>query len=132
MLVLLIEDNPGDIMLVEHALAPMPVDVVLRVTADGEQALALLTGEDLKPDLILLDLNLPKSSGFEFMEQIRGLIDTPVLVYSGSQNEADRERALRLGAREYILKPMSFDGFVDELRGAVQRWYPRAEGTSAF
>jgi two-component system response regulator len=120
--ILLIEDNAADVMLVREALrsCSLPADVV--IAYDGDEGLRLLTESKLKPDFVLLDLNLPKYSGLELLERCRAEEGAPVIVLSGSQNPGDRERALELGAREYVQKPLDFNSFMRAVHGIVMRW----------
>ena len=126
--VLLIEDNPADVLLVREAMRSAPIAADVWIAYDGEQALRLL-GE-CHPDLIILDLNLPKVGGLEVLEKHAG-VESPVLVFTGSDNPIDRARAMALGAREYITKPMSWDEFMQVIRGAIERWMPTLLGSDA-
>src|SRR5712675_1470735 len=104
--VLLVEDNAGDALLVGQALADCPTPVHLHIARDGEQALQFLEQPDFKPDLIILDLNIPKMSGYAVLALYPLKKKTPVVVFSASENDADVSRSLSLGAREFIHKPM--------------------------
>src|SRR5262249_25679741 len=75
----------------------------------GEQAIRILDELRFRPDFIILDLNLPKFSGLELLERYRGGLDCPVVVFTSSQKPDDRERALELGALEYVTKPLGFN-----------------------
>lgn len=90
--VLLVEDNAGDALLVGQALAECPTPVHLHIARDGEQALQILKEPDFNPDLIILDLNIPKISGYTVLASYPPN-KTPVVVFTASQNEAD-ERPL--------------------------------------
>ena len=116
------EDCDSDVLLLREALrkCPVPADVV--IAADGEAALAALAS--FRPDLIILDLNLPKLSGLEVLKALRNESDIPVAVFTGSKNPADREAALALGAREYLIKPKNFEGYMDAICDILQRWWP--------
>ncbi len=119
--VLLIEDNAGDAVLIRQVLADYSVPVTLHIARDGEQALLMLTDPYLKPDLILLDLNIPRISGLALLEGWKSL-KTPVVVFSSSMNEGERRRALELGARDFVSKPIDMQQFVDAICGIVQKW----------
>jgi CheY-like chemotaxis protein len=95
--VLLVEDNAGDALLVGQALAECPTPVHLHVARDGEQALQILGEPDFRPDLIILDLNIPKISGYTVLASYQ-LKKTPIVVFTASENEGDVNRALMLGA----------------------------------
>jgi CheY-like chemotaxis protein len=124
--VLLVEDNAGDTLLIGHALVECPTPVKLHVARDGEQALQILKESDFNPDLIILDLNIPKMSGYAVLA-LRPHKNTPVVVFTASENEADAERALSLGAREFVHKPTDLDDYKDAVSGMVEKWVPRME-----
>jgi CheY-like chemotaxis protein len=122
--IVLVEDNPADVV-----LARMTLDAVrkneecsyaLTVLRDGARAVAYFADETTpRPDLVILDLNLPKVSGFEVLERIRKQAmyqDLDVIILSSSDAPADRDRAQKLGVREYFHKPGSLPGY-QELAG---------------
>jgi CheY-like chemotaxis protein len=122
--IVLVEDNPADVV-----LARMTLDAVrknegcsyeLTVLSDGARAVAYFADANTpRPDLVILDLNLPKVSGFEVLERIRKQAmyqDLDVVILSSSDATADRERAEKLGVREYFHKPASLPGY-QELAG---------------
>ena len=119
--VLLVEDNTGDAILIRQALADCPVPVTLHIARDGDQALLMLTNPPVQPDLIILDLNIPKITGTALLQRWR-VGTTPVVVFSSSANPTEKVRSLALGAREFVSKPMDLDEFTDAVRGIVQRW----------
>ena len=119
--VFLIEDNPADVLLTRQALSNYPVPLRIRVAKDGEQALTTLSGSDCKPNLIILDLNMPKVDGHTVLERYHNG-NVPVVIFSSGGNEAEISRALALGAREYVKKPMGFRPFVAAVCGIVDRW----------
>ena len=118
--VLLIEDNPGDVLLVEESLREYRIDCDLTVVADGEEAVRLFQTIDSdpkspSPSLVLLDLNLPKRSGHEILERIRRSTrcpTMPVIIVTSSQAESDLVQMRRLGIAAYFHKPASFDEFM--------------------
>ena len=120
--ILLIEDNPADVLLTRQALSKYPIPLHIRVAHDGEQALATLRAHEFKPDLIILDLNMPKVDGHTVLAEYQDKDDVPVVVFSSGRNEAEVQRALSLGAREYIRKPIGFRPFADAVCGIVDRW----------
>jgi CheY-like chemotaxis protein len=97
--VLLIEDNLGDAVLIRDAVNRLPVAVNLHVAMDGHQALLLLSNPHFHPDLIVLDLNIPKISGMGLLELWKGY-RTPVVVLSSSSNPKEREFCLAAGGHE--------------------------------
>ena len=119
--VLLVEDNAGDAVLIRQVLADCPTPINLHIARDGEQALLLLTNPHFKPDLILLDLNIPRISGVALLERWQSL-QTPVVVFSSSLNEAERSRVLKLGAREFVSKPTDIHEFTTAVCRIIQRW----------
>ncbi|HEY6339993.1 MAG TPA: response regulator [Bryobacteraceae bacterium] len=117
--VLLIEDNPADVVLTRMTLKESGRMHELLVIGDGEAALAYLRVASPAPDLIVLDLNLPKLDGFAVLEQLRGMPAggrVPVAVLTSSQLAEDRERALKLGAGAFLEKPGSLSGYRDLAR----------------
>ena len=119
--ILLVEDNPGDATLVRQALYECPVPVRLHVAGDGQQALRMLTEASLHPDLIILDLNLPKMSGTALLERWRSDA-APVVVFSSSSNPIEKERCLQLGARDFVTKPIDLEDFTEAVSGIVDLW----------
>ena len=118
--VLLAEDNPGDVQLVQEALLEHQINFELAVCSDGALALSYLetvggeTGVPC-PDVFLLDLNLPKASGDQILKKFRtqsNCADTPVIIVTSSDAPRDRERATQLGAAHYFRKPADFDEFM--------------------
>jgi CheY-like chemotaxis protein len=89
---------------------------------DGEQALQCLQGMDFKPDLIILDLNIPKMSGYAVLALNPLKKTTPVVVFSASENEEDVNRSFALGALEFIHKPMDLDDYKNAVTGMVGKW----------
>ena len=122
--VFLIEDNPADVLLTRQALSKYPIPLKIRVAKDGEQALVTLGAPEFKPNLIILDLNMPKVDGHTVLERYHSN-DVPVVIFSSGWNEAEVQRALALGAREYVKKPLGFRPFVDAVSGIVDRWLGR-------
>ena len=109
--ILLAEDNPAEVYLIEEALREHGVDFQLSVAQDGEQAIAVLSDGGLGFDVVLLDLNMPKRGGSEVLEKLQGHA-TPIIVLTSSDSPADKMQALRLGATHYIRKPTSLDDFL--------------------
>jgi CheY-like chemotaxis protein len=114
--ILLVEDDKHDAFFLKRALQKVRPDLPLQVVTDGEQALDYLNGRKQYsdratyplPSNMFLDLKLPYFSGFEILEHIKGnpsLIAIAVFVLTSSPEERDRERALELGARQYLVKP---------------------------
>jgi PleD family two-component response regulator len=119
--VLLVEDNAGDAILVRQAITECPTPVHLRIARDGEQALDMLHEPGFRPDLIILDLNIPGISGYGVMAAYP-MQRTPVVVFSSSKNEADVDRAFSLGARDFVHKPLDLDDYKNAVTGMVEKW----------
>lgn len=118
--ILLVEDNAGDAVLIRQVLADAAVPVNLHIVRDGEQALTLLSDADWRPSLIILDLNIPRISGTALLERWKSQ-NIQVVVFSSSLNDAERTRALELGAREFVQKPTDIEAFAAAVSGIVQR-----------
>jgi CheY-like chemotaxis protein len=122
--VLLVEDDEGDVIITREALAEGKVLNRLHVVGDGVEAVAYLRrkkphADATRPDLILLDLNLPKRDGHQVLEDIKGdtnLRRIPVVVLSTSSADEDILRSYDLHANAYVTKPVDFDRFVDVIR----------------
>ena len=118
---LLVEDNPADADLVEEALAEAHLEYGISVVRDGAQAIQFIDRVDAdpshcSPDLVLLDLNLPKVSGEEVLSRVRlspRCGTAKVLIISSSDAPADRERTMQLGASGYFRKPSRLDQFLE-------------------
>jgi chemotaxis family two-component system response regulator Rcp1 len=128
--VLLVEDSPGDIRLTQEALKDAKIHINLHVVRDGEQAMSFLMREGEhanapRPDLILLDLNLPKKDGREVLQEIKEsptLKIIPVVILTTSAAEADILRSYLLHANCYITKPVSLDGFLTVVKSIEDFW----------
>jgi CheY-like chemotaxis protein len=117
--VLLADDNPGDVILIREALKDRGFDFELIVQPDGEKMAGYLdridAGDAPCPDVVLLDLNLPKKDGFLLLERIRKSVpcqDIPVIIVTSSDSARDREATARLGANEYFRKPSDVDEYM--------------------
>ena len=119
--VFLVEDNPADVLLVRVALSQFPLPLKLLVAKDGEQALKMLSSADFQPQLIILDLNMPRVDGQTVLQQYQPK-KIPIVIFSSTQNKAEVQKALALGAREYVQKPIGFEPYADAVRGIVNRW----------
>lgn len=122
--ILLVEDDPGDTLIATEALEQSKVTNNLHSVSNGEEALAYLrrTGEfadAVRPDLVLLDLNLPRRDGREVLAEVKADPDLrriPVVVLTTSQAEEDILRSYDLHANAYVTKPVDFQRFVDVVR----------------
>lgn len=128
--ILLVEDNPGDIELTVEALEESKVKNNLHVVTDGQQAIDFVykKGEYAtkpKPDIILLDLNLPKKSGIEVLQQIKedkDLRRIPVIVLTSSKDEQDVLDTYDLHANAFVQKPLNFNAFTEIVRKIESFW----------
>jgi two-component system response regulator len=129
--VLLVEDNPGDVDLAREGLEESKLRVNLSVVENGAEALALLRrqgryADAARPDLVLLDLNLPVKDGRETLAEMKAdehLKHIPVVVLTTSKKEEDVLKSYRLHANCYITKPLSFEEFVRVVRGIQDFWF---------
>jgi CheY-like chemotaxis protein len=137
--ILLVEDNPGDVRLTREALKENLLQINLHVVADGAEALAFLCQQGaytkaVSPDLILLDLNLPKKGGFEVLARVKSdphLRRIPVVVLSTSEAEQDIVQSYDLHANCYITKPLDLQQFITVVRAIEHFWLVIAKLPSA-
>lgn len=126
--ILVIEDNKADIFLIREALGNANIDAELHVVTDGEQALNFFNGVQSnpsaqRPDLVLLDINVPRYKGGTILRHLRGIsccAATKVLAVTSSDSKEDREEMEALGIDSYFCKPSEFKGFM-ELGGLVRK-----------
>lgn len=129
--ILLVEDNPGDVRLIREILSDSQYTKQLHVAYDGEQAINCVMGRDktlghIVPDLVLLDLNLPKRDGLEVLDVIRGeerFDDMPVIILTSSEALADMQESYRLRANAYITKPVDFNQLNDYIKAIEHYWF---------
>jgi len=132
--VLLVEDNPADVRLTREVLENGDGSTHLSVVRDGEEAMAFLRREgpftaSPRPNLVLLDLNLPKKDGREVLEELKGDTDLcriPVIVLTTSGAEADISRSYELHANCFITKPLDLDDFFGVVRSIKDFWLASA------
>lgn len=126
--ILLVEDNADDEQLTLRAMRQSEVPNIIRVARDGAEALDHLFGPTAGPklpDLVLLDLKLPKVSGLEVLQRIRQEESTkalPIVILTSSDEEKDIVESYNLGANSYIRKPVDFDEFIDAVRQLGLYW----------
>jgi CheY-like chemotaxis protein len=122
--VLLVEDDPGDVMMTREAFQDYKLHNQLHVVSDGAEAMEFLRQEGEyagrpRPDLVLLDLNLPRMDGRQVLEAIKSdpeLASIPVVVLTTSENEDDVLRSYSLHANAYVTKPVDFARFIEVIR----------------
>jgi two-component system, chemotaxis family, response regulator Rcp1 len=128
--ILLIEDNPADARLISEAFKGFRIPSNLSLVRDGELAVEYLRRQKdfnaaPRPDIIILDLNLPKKNGFEILEEIRKeeqLKRIPIIVLSNSDAEQDIMKSYNLNANCYITKPSGLDDFIDTIMSIENFW----------
>jgi CheY-like chemotaxis protein len=128
--VLLVEDSPGDVRLTREALHDAKVHVSLHVASDGVEAMSFLNREGAhahapRPDLILLDLNLPRKDGREVLKEIKesaALRSIPVVILTTSSSELDVLQSYHLHANCYISKPVDLEGFLKVVKSIDGFW----------
>jgi chemotaxis family two-component system response regulator Rcp1 len=133
--VLLVEDSPGDVRLTQEAFRDSGKPVRLHLASDGVEAMAFLKGEGVyanapRPDLILLDLNLPKMDGREVLALIKkdqGLKTIPTIILTTSDDESDVLVSYQLQANCYLRKPAHWDAFDNLVRSINAFWLTRAK-----
>ena len=133
--VLLVEDSPGDVRLTREVFREANRAIHLHVAADGVEAMAFLRREGAhvgapRPDLILLDLNLPKMDGREVLARIKadnGLRMIPIVILTTSEEESDVMRSYQLHANCYLTKPVQLDSFESCVRGISDFWLTKVK-----
>ena len=129
--ILVVDDNPTDIMIMREALTSTKVQVNLQTACDGVAALEFLrrlgpNSQAPRPDLILLDLNMPRKNGLEVLAEIKAdesLRSIPVVVLTTSKSEDDLARAYASNVNCYIRKPVDFDKFMTVVSGIEEFWF---------
>ena len=125
-----VEDNDAEYHLIKLAVEEVQVPVQLCRVCDGEEALRFLqreTGYEIapRPDLILLNVNLPKRDGFQVLTAVRAtdsLSSIPVVMFTSSARDSERKRALALGAEDFISKPTTLDELIQAVRAVCERF----------
>lgn len=129
--ILIIEDSPESVALTRNALSECGVEIA--VSSDGEEALEWLSGTgrykgrdpERRPALMLMDIRLPGMSGFEALEKIRsGMLTStvPVVMLTVSELKSDIERAYRLGANSFLVKPLDYEEYTEMIKAACAYW----------
>lgn len=129
--ILLVEDSPSDVMLTREALDEARLINTIHVVEDGVKALDFLHGrgefaEAPRPDLVLLDLNLPRKNGIEVLTEVKSdpvLKSIPVIVLTTSSAEEDILRSYEHHANSYVVKPVGFDDFIQAVHSIKHFWF---------
>ncbi len=130
--ILHVDDDPNDLLLLAHACKAANFPCRIESATDGEMAIEYLSGEGNfanrklhpLPSLVLLDLKMPRKSGFEVLSWIRHnprLKRLPVFIFTSSRHQEDVDHAYELGANAFLVKPVGFERLVDELKG-LEQW----------
>jgi len=125
--ILMIEDNPGDVRLVSEFLKDSKMLLNISVAEDGDKATEMLFNctEQDRPDIILLDLNLPKKNGRDVLKEIKAdetLKKIPVIILTSSSSDEDIIKTYNLHANAYLVKPLNLDEFLDAMKKFEQFW----------
>jgi two-component system, response regulator len=121
--ILIVEDNPDDESLTQRGLRKADAEIV--VAHDGALALEALAAMDRLPDLVLLDLKLPKIDGSEVLRQLRNDARTSrlcVVVFTSSSEPGDISRCYALGCNSYVIKPVTYEDYIEAVRGVAAYW----------
>ncbi len=133
--ILLVEDNEGDVRLIKEAFNESNIDKSFSVAKDGEDALNYLYrkgqyADTPRPDIIFLDINLPKKNGFEVLERIKNDPDLkriPVIMLSSSSSEDHIHKSYELSANCYVTKPVDFDEYTEVVKTIEDFWFDKAK-----
>ncbi|WP_439129515.1 response regulator [Polaribacter sp.] len=123
--ILFIEDNLIEIMKMKRTISFLKLDHKLQEAKNGEEALEILKDKSKLPDIILLDLNMPKISGIEFLSIIKEnkvLRNIPVIILTTSDNQKDLIECFKIGVSGYILKPLKYDDYVAKIEKVLNYW----------
>lgn len=124
--VLVVDDSPDDVMIAQRAFRASRVVNELSIARDGQEAIDLMRRASNPPELVLLDIKLPRLSGHEVLKQVRAdhqLAALPVVMLSASQRQEDIIESYRLGANSYIQKPVAFGRFQEILEIFATYWF---------
>ena len=123
--ILVVEDDEVDVMTIKRAMKEIHVTNPVEVRWNGEEALDYLQGERELPGIVLLDLNMPRMNGMEFLQHVRSderLKRIPVVVLTTSREEQDRFSSFNLGVAGYMIKPVDYLQFVEVIRAINLYW----------
>lgn len=123
--ILLIEDDAIEVMKFNRVLSSLNMKHKITVANNGEEAIAVLKVKEIIPDIIILDLNMPKISGIEFLEILKQdpyLKYIPAVILTTSNNHKDVMECYKIGIAGYVLKPLKYDDYVDRIKSIVSYW----------
>jgi two-component system, chemotaxis family, response regulator Rcp1 len=131
--ILLVEDSPSDVRLIQEALKQSPLALQITLARDGVEAMEYLRQSEVdvvnRPDIILLDLNLPRKNGREVLAEVKAaphLKQIPILIMTSSKADEDVRQAYSLNANCYITKPENLQDYVDVVRSIENFWFSTA------
>lgn len=122
---LIVEDNMADLELAYAALEVSDLQCEVQVARNGTEALDVLEGSSTCPDLMLLDLNMPRMNGYEVLAAVRAnpaWREVPVVIFTTSNAAQEREACLAAGADDYVVKPERFETLIETFNGLGRRW----------
>ena len=138
--ILVADDDPDDVLLLKEAMGEVGNVCQIRSVADGQELMEYLGGREKggevpRPDLILLDLNMPRKNGFEVLKELKAdpvYRRIPVVIWTTSRREEDVSKTYFLGCNSYMTKPASFEELVGKMKGLLGYWFqlvdlPRAK-----
>ena len=123
--ILLVEDNLIEIMKLKRTISLLDLDHILQEANNGEEALGILENTSNLPDIVLLDLNMPKISGIEFLKIIKqndDLKHIPVIILTTSSNQKDLLECYKTGMSGYVLKPLKYEDYVKKMETVLAYW----------
>ncbi|WP_299060847.1 response regulator [uncultured Polaribacter sp.] len=123
--ILLIEDNLIEIMKMKRTISLLELKHTIIEAKNGEEGLQFLEDKSYLPDLILLDLNMPKMSGIEFLSILKNdknLCHIPTVILTTSDNQKDLEECYKIGVSGYVLKPLKYDDYVKKITAVLAYW----------
>lgn len=123
--ILLVEDNIIEILKLKRAIENLGMNHEVLEAENGEIALDSIKQEEINPDIVLLDLNMPKMNGLEFLAIVRNdesMRHLPIIILSTSNNNRDLMEAYKLGVSGYILKPLKYEDYVKKIEYTLQYW----------
>lgn len=123
--VLLIEDDAIEVMKLERAISKLGVDHQLIKARDGEEALQLLQSGSSLPDIVFLDLNMPRINGIDFLKELKAderLKFLPTIILTTSANRKDMLECYNIGVAGYLIKPLKYDDYVNKIKIALEYW----------
>jgi CheY-like chemotaxis protein len=123
--ILLIEDDTIEVMKFNRVIKTLNLNHKIIIANNGEEALSILKDKEFSPDIIILDLNMPKINGIEFLQILKAdeyLKYIPAIVLTTSNNHKDVLECYKIGIAGYVLKPLKYDDYVERIRKMLEYW----------